>query len=86
MQKSFDKSSLENQNLGSLYNVTPNQQGKRWFFIAKILLWAFAMLLNVSISDDLSRVMAVSANRKAQAGKLHQREHRPPYLGHSQNL
>nr|DAI38020.1 MAG TPA: hypothetical protein [Caudoviricetes sp.]DAI56838.1 MAG TPA: hypothetical protein [Caudoviricetes sp.] len=29
MQKSFDKSSLENQNLGSLYNVTPNQQGKR---------------------------------------------------------
>ena len=35
------------------------------------------MLLNVSISDDLSRVMAVSANRKAQAGKLHQREHRP---------
>nr|DAI38019.1 MAG TPA: hypothetical protein [Caudoviricetes sp.] len=44
------------------------------------------MLLNVSISDDLSRVMAVSANRKAQAGKLHQREHRPPYLGHSQNL
>lgn len=36
------------------------------------------MLLNVNISDDLSRVMAVSANRKAQAGKLHQREHRPP--------
>ena len=35
------------------------------------------MLLNVNISDDLSRVMAVSANRKAQAGKLHQREHRP---------
>ena len=29
MQKSFDKSNLENQNLGSLYNVTPNQQGKR---------------------------------------------------------
>ena len=39
------------------------------------------MLLNVSISDDLSRVMAVSANRKAQAGKLHQREHRPPLFG-----
>nr|DAJ27209.1 MAG TPA: hypothetical protein [Caudoviricetes sp.] len=30
MQKSFDKSSLENQNLGSLSNtVSPNQQGKR---------------------------------------------------------
>lgn len=39
------------------------------------------MLLNVSISDDLSRVMAVSANRKAQAGKLHQREHRPLIWG-----
>ena len=30
MQKSFDKSSLENQNLGSLTkNISPNQQGKR---------------------------------------------------------
>nr|DAX16249.1 MAG TPA: hypothetical protein [Caudoviricetes sp.] len=30
MQKSFDKSSLENQNLSSLSNtVSPNQQGKR---------------------------------------------------------
>ena len=68
MQKSFDKSSLENQNLGSLSNtVSPNQQGKRWFFIAKILLRAFAMLLNVNISDDLSRVMAVCGNGNVHA-------------------
>ena len=44
------------------------------------------MLLNVSISDDLSRVMAVSANRKAQAGFLCPVRAPPPYFGHFSNL
>lgn len=38
------------------------------------------MLSNVSISDDLSRVMAVSANRKAQAGFISPERAPPPPL------
>ena len=86
MQKSFDKSSLENQNLGSLSNtISPNQQGKRWFFIAKILSRAFVMLLNVNISDDLSRVMAVCGSGNAHAWLI-AGESTAPYLGHFSNL
>ena len=85
MQKSFDKSSLENQNLGSLSNtVSPNQQGKRWFFIAKILLQAFAMLLNVNISDDLSRFMAVCGNGNVHAWLTAGESTAPPLIRASQ--
>lgn len=85
MQKSFDKSSLENQNLGSLKTKYPISRVTLIFYRQNSFT-GVAMLLNVSISDDLSRVMAVSANRKAQAGFISPERAPPPLLGHSQNL